>query len=50
VVGILFLELNGFDFDAREEDATRAVLDLASGVLDETAFTAWVRANSKRRR
>jgi death-on-curing protein len=50
VAGILFLELKGFDFHASEEDATRAVLDLASGTLDETAYTAWLRANSKRRR
>jgi death-on-curing protein len=50
VVGILFLELNGFDFDASEEDATQAVLGLASGTLDETAYRAWLRANSKCRR
>ena len=50
VVGILFLELNGFGFNASEEDATQAVLNLASGALDEAAFTSWVRANCKRRR
>jgi death on curing protein len=48
VVGVLFLELNGFDFRAREEDATQAVLDLASGTLDESAYADWLRANSKR--
>ena len=50
VVGILFLELNGFRFIASEEDATQAVLSLASGTLDEAAYTAWLRANSKRTR
>ncbi len=50
VVGVPFLELHGFDFDASEEGATRAVFDLASGTLDETAFATWLRSNSKRRR
>ncbi len=50
VVGILFLELNGFRFMASEEDATQAVLGLAAGTLDEAAFAAWLRANSKRTR
>lgn len=50
IVGVLFLELNGFIFMASEEDATQAVLGLAGGTLDEAAFTAWLRANSKRGR
>jgi death-on-curing protein len=48
VAGVLFLELNGFIFVAGEEDATQAVFGLASGTLDEAAYTAWLRANSKR--
>lgn len=48
VVGILLLEMNGYSFTAAEEDATQAVLGLAAGTLDETAFTAWLRANVKR--
>ncbi len=47
VTGVLFLELNGFIFMASEEDATQAVLGLAGGSLDEAAYTAWLRANSK---
>jgi death on curing protein len=47
VVGVLFLELNGYRFAATEEDATQAVLNLAPGNLDETAFTAWLRTNVK---
>ena len=48
--GVLFLELNGFSFMANEEDATQAVLGLAGGALDEAAYVAWLRANSKRGR
>ena len=48
-IGIVFLELNGSDFKAREEDATQAVLALAAGTLDEAEYTTWLRANIKRR-
>jgi death-on-curing protein len=50
VIGILFLELHGFDFRASEEDATQAVMALASGALDETGYAAWLRENAKRKR
>lgn len=50
VAGILFLELNGFDFRATEPDATQAVMSLAAGTLDEAGFTAWLRENSIRKR
>jgi death-on-curing protein len=50
VVGILFLELHGFDFKASEEDATQAVLNLAAGKLDEAAYATWLRANVRRKR
>ena len=50
VTGILFLELNGFDFESNEEDAPPAVLGLAAGRLDEAGYVAWLRANSSRRR
>ena len=43
-----FLELNGHLFTAREEDTTEAVLALAAGTLDESGFSVWLRANSKR--
>jgi death-on-curing protein len=46
VVGILFLELNGCRFAASEEEATRAVLELAGGNLDEAGYTAFLRTNS----
>jgi death-on-curing protein len=47
VVGILFLELNGYRFAAPEVDATQAVLSLAAGEMIEEAFTAWLRDNSQ---
>ena len=50
MIGVLFLELHGFDFTATEADATQAVMALASGTLDEAAFTAWLRENAKRKR
>lgn len=46
VVGILFLELNGLDFRASEEDAAQAVMNLAAGTLNEGSYAAWLRANS----
>ena len=45
VVGILFLELNGYFFTASQEDAAKAVLELAAGSLDEAGFSAFLRAN-----
>lgn len=49
VIGILFLELHGFDFNASEEDAVQAVMALASRTLDEATYTAWLRANARRK-
>ena len=48
VVGVLFLEINGYRFAASEEDATQAVLGLADGTIDETSFIRWLRANVNR--
>jgi prophage maintenance system killer protein len=42
---VLFLEINGLNFTAREEDATQAVLGLAAGTLDDPGFAACLRAN-----
>ena len=50
VMGVLFFETNGYRFTAPEEDATRAVLDLAAGVLDEKGFSAWLGNHAKRGR
>lgn len=48
VVGILFLELNGYRFHASEEDAAQAVLALAAGKLDEAGYGAFLRVNAAR--
>ena len=46
VVGILFLELNGYRFNASEEDAAQMVLGLARGNLDEAGYIAFLRAHA----
>ena len=46
VVGVLFLELNGFRFTASEEAAAQAVLDLASQKMDEDSYCRFLRANT----
>jgi death on curing protein len=46
VVGILFLELNGYAFSGAEDAAAEAVLALAAGTLDEAGYTAFLRKNS----
>jgi death-on-curing protein len=48
VVGVLFLELNGYQFTASEESAAQAVLDLAAHVIDEAVFYEFLRANTQR--
>ena len=45
ILGILFLELNGYRFIASEEDAAQAVLKLAAGELEEDGYIAFYRAN-----
>lgn len=48
VVGVLFLELNGYRFTASEEAATHAIRQLAAGTIDEYAFGDFLRANAER--
>jgi death-on-curing protein len=48
VIGVLFLELNGFRFNATEEAAAQAVLELAAGTVNESGFSEFLRANVKR--
>lgn len=49
-IGAAFLELNGFVFQATEEDAVQAVFALAAGDLDEAGYAKWLRSNAKQRR
>jgi death-on-curing protein len=48
VVGVLFLELNGYRFNASEADAADAVQAVAAGILDEAGFARFLRENSVR--
>ncbi len=48
LVGILFLELNGYHFNATEEEAAHAVLHLAAGTLDEAGYVKFLERSSKR--
>jgi death-on-curing protein len=50
VVGVLFLEINGYRFVASEAAAAQAILELAAGTIDETGFCAFLRANVKPKR
>lgn len=47
VVGILFLELNGYRFTASEADAAEAVMKLAAGALDDAGYREFLCANAK---
>lgn len=46
MMGAGFLERNGFVFTATEEDAVLRTLALAAGEMSESAFAAWLEANS----
>ena len=48
IVAMTFLELNGLRFGASEVDATVRTLALAAGEMSETAYSAWLKSNSKR--
>ncbi|PYK57568.1 MAG: type II toxin-antitoxin system death-on-curing family toxin [Verrucomicrobia bacterium] len=48
IVAVTFLELNGLRFGASEVDATVRTLALAAGEMSETAYSAWLKSNSKR--
>lgn len=48
VVGVLFLELNGYNFTASEEAAAQAVIALASGAIDEAGYAAFLSDNVRR--
>jgi len=47
VVAALMLEVNGFELQASEEDASACALALAAGEMTEAAYAAWLEANSK---
>jgi len=47
VAGVLFLELNGYEFTASEAEAAQVVLELAAGTVDETGLAAFLRDHVK---
>ena len=48
MLGAGFLERNGFEFHAPEAEAALRTLALAAGKMSESAYAAWLKANSKR--
>lgn len=46
----LFLYINGFGLKADQASATHAMLAVAAGEMDESAFAEWLRANIAARR
>lgn len=50
VIGVLFLELNGYRFTASEEAAAQLMLELAAGAVDEIGLCEFFRANTRRER
>jgi len=49
IVAAIFLELNGYRFQATEAEAAVRTLALAAGEMSETEFGAWLKKNSLRR-
>lgn len=47
-VTVVFLELNGYRFQATEADAVLQTLALAAGEATEAAYSEWLKANSRR--
>lgn len=45
VLGVLFLELNGYRFTAAQEDAANVVLTQAAGQMDELGYASFLTAN-----
>jgi death-on-curing protein len=50
MLAVVFLDLNGFDLEADMVDALQAMLSLAEGRIDESAFAAWMRPQIKPQR
>lgn len=48
LAGILFIELNGYCFNAPENAATEAMFALAAGSMDEAGYAGFLRAHVTR--
>lgn len=42
----VFLDLNGYDFTAGDEEMLRAIVSVAAGKMNDANFVAWIRQNS----
>ncbi|MEW6302744.1 MAG: hypothetical protein AB1705_04690 [Verrucomicrobiota bacterium] len=47
-MAVVFLELNGYRFQATEVDAAVRTLALAASEMSEAQCAAWLKANSQR--
>lgn len=47
-IAVLFLEINGYEFQADEVSAIVKTLGLAAREISEADYAAWLKANSKR--
>ncbi len=47
-VAVVFLELNGYRFQATEAEAAVSTLALAAGDMTEKEFAAWLKTNSRK--
>ncbi len=45
VAGVLFLELNGYTFNAKEMEPVEVILAVASGEMNEDQVAEWFRLN-----
>jgi death on curing protein len=50
MLGVGFLERNGYEFHANEAEAAVRTLALAAGEMSEKEFAAWLKVNSRRAR
>ena len=48
IVAVVFLELNGYRFQATEAEAAVNTLALAAGEMTEQEFSAWLKMNSRK--
>ena len=49
-VAVVFLEVNGYHFEATEADATVRTLALAASAMTEAKYAAWIKAQTRRLR
>ena len=49
LVALVYLGLNGWDFEAPDEDVVRQMVALAAGDLTEAKLAGWFRASMTRR-